>query len=277
MVTTREVRHPGVREVIPRTEWPNFRDHAMSVEGPLVRLLQNLSRRFGRAYPAESGLRKMICEDTAHMPGVGTIPVALERLERRGIIAQRWALAGTIRPDDSPTGKGARLIVVARDGYERERFRELARTRDRRRGVVNIERKTQEALALVQQIVKRAALPKAELTRDTDPKRVARRKRGSPSSAPTSSARPTSPPTSAGVKRDPSRDPERIARRALVRRATGPFPCVPGGAKHPRIGALARPNPNAVQCALTRLLNERTPARGGPSLRAGDRFCTNSA
>lgn len=151
-----------MREVVPRTEFPNFRDHGMNVEAPLMRLLCSLSRRYGEAFVAESGLRQMICEDVrcpecgkthpeGHMAGVDTIPQALERLELQGLIAQEWLFAGGLKPDGEPCGRGMRLIRVATNRQMRFAFAARARSRNRREGVT---RKVELRRATVEQAQK---------------------------------------------------------------------------------------------------------------------------
>jgi hypothetical protein len=132
-----KVRKLRVREVVPRTEFPNFRDCGKSVEPSLLRLLENLQKNHGRAFVSEAGLRRMIAEDTKHMPGVDTVPTALERFEHRGLIAQEWLLAGGIMPDGDQCKKGTRLIVVARNRHQRFVFRARAKHRNRRHGITN--------------------------------------------------------------------------------------------------------------------------------------------
>lgn len=156
MTLSREVRDLGVREVVPRSEFPNFRDHGMQIEPPLLRLLENLQKNFGRAFVAESGLRQMLCENVGHMAGVDSIPQALERLEHRGLVAQEWLVAGGIKPDGEPCGKGMRLIVVARNRHQRFAFAARAKHRNRRRGVTNrVDTRTvAQALGVIAQSVK---------------------------------------------------------------------------------------------------------------------------
>ncbi len=54
----------------------------------------------------------MICEDTGLMPGLDTVRRALARIERQGIVEQRWLVAGGILPDGNVCSKGTRLVVV---------------------------------------------------------------------------------------------------------------------------------------------------------------------
>jgi hypothetical protein len=71
-----------------------------------------LQRRHGVAWFAEAGARKMLCEDVGHMPGVGTIPAALARLERQGIVTRDWCTRGSVMPDGSVAAEGCVLVVV---------------------------------------------------------------------------------------------------------------------------------------------------------------------
>ncbi len=109
----------------------------MTVDAPLLAVVASLQRRHGEAYASEAGLRKMIAENTAHMPGVDTVPCALERLERRGILKQIW-----LQPSDKRTGRaadilptgervvfGTRLLFLAKSRGQRRAFRAHARRR----------------------------------------------------------------------------------------------------------------------------------------------------
>lgn len=161
-----EVRELGTREVV--RDFPNFRDHGMTVEGVLLKVLSSLTKKHGEAWASEAGLRRMICEDTrcpecgvshpvGHMPGTDTIPTALERLELEGVIAQEWLLPGGILPDGSDAKRGTRLIRLARNRREHFAFAERGRTRNRRQGVTR--RVNYRALASLEQA--RAGLAKA--------------------------------------------------------------------------------------------------------------------
>jgi hypothetical protein len=130
-----DVRKLRPREIVPRTEHPNFRDSGKLVTGPLLNVLGSLQKRHGEAFASEGGLRKMICEDTGHMPGVDTVATALERLEAEGLIAQEWLMAGGIKPDGSQCGRGTRLIRLAANRRERFAFAARARSRNRREGI----------------------------------------------------------------------------------------------------------------------------------------------
>jgi hypothetical protein len=127
------VRKLRTREVVPISEHPNFRDHGRTVDAPLLRVLANLQRRHGECFASEAGLRRMICEDVGHMPGVDTVPCALERLEAQGLLEQRWLKPGGILPDGSVCTHGTRLVIVPRCRIHR---RGLA-ARARRDGTTN--------------------------------------------------------------------------------------------------------------------------------------------
>ncbi len=132
---TVKIRRPKTREVIPRGEVPNFRDHGKTVDGPLLRLLSNLARKHGAAFASEAGLRHMLAEDTGHMAGVDTIPCALERLERQGILEADWLKPGGILPGGETCTYGTRQIVLPQCRRDRRGFAVRARERNRRDGV----------------------------------------------------------------------------------------------------------------------------------------------
>lgn len=129
---TRVVARPGIRAAVPRTAWPNFRDARKTVDRPLLYLLVRLQRRYGRAYVAEAALRKMICEDTGHMPGMDTIRRALDRLAGRGLLYQEHLVKGGILPDGSTAYAGMREIRVALSHAERLRLMDRARRKEGR-------------------------------------------------------------------------------------------------------------------------------------------------
>lgn len=134
-----EVTRPATREAIPSTLWPNLRDHGLTVDAALLRILGNLQARYGEAFATEAGLRKMFCEDEGHMPGVDTVVKALRRLEAQGLLEQRHLVRGGILPDGHVCAAGARLIVLhqlrdrkTRRAWESARER-VTRRIDRRR------------------------------------------------------------------------------------------------------------------------------------------------
>lgn len=115
----RQVRRPETRQVVPRSEHPNFRDHGRMVDRPLLDLLSRLQKRHGRAYASEAGLRQMICEDTGHMPGVGTLPAASKRLGEQGLLVDVWLTRGNILPSGESCNAGVHLLWVPRtDGQK---------------------------------------------------------------------------------------------------------------------------------------------------------------
>jgi hypothetical protein len=162
-----------VREVVPRTEFPNFRDHSRMVDGPLLNVLASLQKQYGEAFAAESGLRRMICEDTGHMPGVDTIPTALERLEAQGLLTQEWLRAGGIKPDGTPCLKGTRLVRLAVNRRERFAFRSRARERDRRDGTTRrVNRNALQTLAQARASIASAVAPPDDRQQAADRKRT---------------------------------------------------------------------------------------------------------
>jgi hypothetical protein len=167
------VRKLRTREVVPRTEFPNFRDSGMTVDRALLRILGNLQRKYGESFAAESGLRRMIAEDTGLMPGVDTIPTALERLEAQGLLTQEWLLAGGIKPDGAECTSGTRLVRVAMNRRERFAFAARAQRRNRREGVTR--RVHVRALQTFEQA--RASIAKAVAPPDTQAADAERRRR----------------------------------------------------------------------------------------------------
>jgi hypothetical protein len=141
------VRKLRTREVVPRAEYPNFRDHGKTVDRVLLRILGNLQRTHGEAWASEAGLRRMICEDEKHMPGVDTIPCALERLERQGLLEQHWLKPGGILPDGRVCTYGTRLVFLPQGRHARRGLVARAnrrdgvthRTGDRRRALQSLE------------------------------------------------------------------------------------------------------------------------------------------
>lgn len=136
-----QVARPGLREKIRGI--PNFRDHGKTVDAGLLRLLCRLQRRHGVAWFAEAGARKMLCEDVGHMPGVGTIPAALARLEASGLLTRDWCTRGSIMPDGSVASEGCVLVTVPQARIEPRIARAMAgRTRQERivRGRIHPQR-----------------------------------------------------------------------------------------------------------------------------------------
>ena len=159
LVAGAKIRRPKTREKIARAECPNFRDHRMTVDAPLLKVVASLQRRYGEAFASEAGLRQMIGNDTGHMPGVGTLVDALERLQRRGILKQVWlepANGRTGRPADVlPTGErvvfGTRLIFLAQSRGQKRAFRAHARSRaqqNKRRFLTLVQARAEVAQAV---------------------------------------------------------------------------------------------------------------------------------
>lgn len=128
---TRVVR---TREVI--RDLPNLRDHGRTVDRPLLALLASLQRAHGEAFASEASLRRMVYEDTGHMPGLDTVRRALRRLETQGLLDQWWLLPGGILPDGSECTSGTRLVFVPQCRRDRRVLQSRARTRGRE-GVTN--------------------------------------------------------------------------------------------------------------------------------------------
>jgi len=131
------VPRPRTRERVPTDVAPNFRDHCMTVDRALLNLIASLQRKNGQAFASEAGLRHMIREDVRHMPGVGTIPAALKRLEEQGVIAQEWLCAGQILPDGQVCTHGTRLVWLPMDSRSQRALMHRAKTRNRREPLRN--------------------------------------------------------------------------------------------------------------------------------------------
>lgn len=121
----RTVDRPATRARV--TSWPNFRDHSRSVDESMLRILCRLQQAHGWSYATEAGLRKMVCEDTGHMPGMDTIRRALDRLAAQGLLHQVWLLKGGLMPSGAVSTAGVRLIRVALSRAERQSFHCRAR------------------------------------------------------------------------------------------------------------------------------------------------------
>ena len=115
----RIVRDISSREVVPRSEWPNLRDHGRTVDAPLLRLLSNLQRGAGRSWASEGGLRRMICQDIGHMPGTTTVAKALVRLGVQGLVVPVQLYPGQILPDGRVCTHGTRLVWVPKTDKQR--------------------------------------------------------------------------------------------------------------------------------------------------------------
>jgi hypothetical protein len=159
------------REVVPRSRFPNFRDHGRMVDRPLLAVLASLMKKHGEAFASEAGLRRMICEDTGHMPGVDTIPTALERLEETGVLTQRWLKPGGLLPDGRPCTYGTRLVYLPQCRPHR---RALASKRNRREGVTGRpDRRALDTLQAARASIGKAVAPIAERDGGLDRRRDA--------------------------------------------------------------------------------------------------------
>lgn len=144
------------REVVPRDRVANFRDHARMVDTPLLKVIGNLQKKHGQAFASEAGLRRMIAQDTGHMPGVDTIPTALERLERTGILEQQYLAPGGLLPDGSPCTYGTRLVWLPQSRVQRRGL--LARNR-RERVTGRPNRRALQSLASARSAVLKTMTP----------------------------------------------------------------------------------------------------------------------
>ena len=147
------------REVVPTSRHPNFRDHGRMVDRPLLAVIGSLMKKHGECFASEAGLRRMICEDTGHMPGVDTIPTALERLEATGILTQKWLKPGGLLPDGSPCTYGTRLVFLPQCRPHRRAL--LAR--NRREGITaRPDRRALETLRAARASIGRKVAPVAQ-------------------------------------------------------------------------------------------------------------------
>jgi hypothetical protein len=129
-----ECREIGNREVVPRTEYPNFRDHGMTVDVALLRLCTNLQKKYPLGgFASERQHRKMLCEDTGHMPGKDTIPMALKRLAAQGLVVHMWLVKGQIGPDGAPLKYGTRIVYVPKTDRQRRSAQRFNATLPERR------------------------------------------------------------------------------------------------------------------------------------------------
>jgi len=102
----------------------------MMVDRYLLDVIASLQRKHGEAFASEAGLRRMICEDSGHMPGVDTVPCALERLADLGLLTQQWLKPGGLLPDGSPCTYGTRLVVIPKCRQQRRGLWSRARRRE---------------------------------------------------------------------------------------------------------------------------------------------------
>jgi len=115
-----------------RRDVPNFRDHGMTVDRPLLKLVANLQRAHGYAWSSEASLRAMIHQDCGHLPGVSTVPKALKRLEGLGYVESRWIYRSSMLPDGSLAQVGCLRLRVAVNRGERRAIASRASKADRR-------------------------------------------------------------------------------------------------------------------------------------------------
>ena len=115
-----------------RRDVPNFRDHGMTVDRPLLKLVANLQRAHGYAWASEASVRAMIHQDCGHLPGVSTIPKALKRLERLGYVESRWIYRSSMLPDGSLAQVGCLRLRVAVNRGEKRAIASRASKIDRR-------------------------------------------------------------------------------------------------------------------------------------------------
>jgi len=136
------VRRPKLRES-RYPELPNLRDFAMSVDRDLLEISGNLQRKYGEAWASEAGWRTMIAQDVrcpqcgishpaGHMPGPSTIPKAIRRLAKHGLVLYRSLRKGDVMPDGSVCRKGTMLVYVPQGRHEKRALRSLAEHRAER-------------------------------------------------------------------------------------------------------------------------------------------------
>lgn len=150
-------RELGVRET--RVPLPNFRDHGRTTDAALLRLVGRLQVRHGKAFTSERVLRVMIHEDTGLLPGVSTIPKAIDRLRDQGLVVQQWLYAGQVLPDGSTATHGARLLWCPQNRRQRFSARAYNAKQDRRVGVKNRCVPASRAGELLEQVAAGKALP----------------------------------------------------------------------------------------------------------------------
>lgn len=123
----------GTREV--RKDFPNFRDHGLRVDRPLLKIVRSNQRHWGHAALSEAMIRAMVVQDTGHCPGVNTIPKALRRLELDGQLECRWVEANGRHPNGGQVNFGILRIRVAKNSADARAIAGRAKHVDRRRGV----------------------------------------------------------------------------------------------------------------------------------------------
>jgi hypothetical protein len=125
------VRRPKLRES-RYSELPNFRNHAKQVDNWLLDTAASLQRKHGEAWASEAGWRKMIGEDSGHMAGPSTVPKAVRRLAKHGLVLYRNLRKGDVMPDGSLCRKGTMLVYVPQNRHEKRALRTLAEHRAER-------------------------------------------------------------------------------------------------------------------------------------------------
>lgn len=138
---------------------PNFRDNGRTVDTALLRLVCRLQEKWGRAFVSERSLRAMVYEDVQLMAGVSTIPKALVRLGKQGLVVQVWLIAGQMLPDGSTCTHGARLLWCPQNGRQRATARKHNARQNRRAGERNRHVPAAMAVKLLGELVAGKKLP----------------------------------------------------------------------------------------------------------------------
>lgn len=164
MVTTAPLVPEHSRAVV--RDLPNFRSNGRTVDAGLLRLIGQLQKKHGRAFPSERSLRAMLFEDVAMMAGVSTIPKALVRLGAQGLVVQEWLYAGQILPDGSVSTHGTRLLWCPQNRRQRQSARAHNAKQNRRVGEHNRFVPVGKASELVKTLAAGKAPVPAERTTD---------------------------------------------------------------------------------------------------------------
>ena len=131
----RFVGRAHVRRVASRErvfDHPNFRDNGRTVDQPFLNLVTHLQQKHGRCFASVGGLRKMICQDTGMMPGVGTLEEADNRLAAQGLMYTQWLRAGQTLPDGVTVTHGTALRWVPQTLRQQRTVAEAYEKQDRR-------------------------------------------------------------------------------------------------------------------------------------------------
>jgi hypothetical protein len=165
----REVRSIASRERVPTSEFPNFRDHGRTVERTLLRIIGNLQKRQGTSWASEGGLRRMVCQDSRHMPGISTIAKALVRLAAEGLLVQVHQRGGhgEVLPDGEPCNFGTRLVWIPRTQRQRHAAKRFNKAQPQGR-VYSTRRSARDVRMLVAKIAaaERPSMPAPAPARD---------------------------------------------------------------------------------------------------------------